>query len=589
MRLLVGRLVLTLLVAWAVVSLAVSAAFLWTPQGTLGLTADYGGSVTSVAPGSPAGKAGVRAGDRIVLSATPFESRPKLVGVTTPIEAGTVVPFRVARGTAERDVTLTAVDNPLGTPQRITLTIDLLSTVVFIVVGTLLILLRPSLVTWGFGTYCLLINPVIPAFSRFPSATAHMWYVGIYDVIQNIGTVGLIVFALNFPRPFHRWSRAALAAALVPLFFLLAAWTLWIDLAVNIFAIPVAKSNFALQLAFGVVDLLAIFLLTNTYLTGPKEDRPRLRWVLVGFYVGLVCTYAGTLLYYTASSSAPAWLDNLLIAMQVTLPIAVAYAVVRHRVIEIDFFFSRALVYAILTSVLVGVFAISDWLFGQVLEDFRLSLVLDALISIAAALSFDRAHTFLERSVDRIVFRGRQLAMDRMSLARRTFKFMTSPETIDETLVREPHEALGVATIALFRKEGNSYRRVTSVGWQAGNCAALDRDDRLVTAHLATEGVLHLSEIPWIREDAPSGLAAPVISIPLRAANVLTGMLICSLKPHGEQLDPEELHLLIDFSKEGAIAYDQLEADELRRHAKELETQVMMLDARLQEARRNAM
>jgi hypothetical protein len=583
-----GRAALALLVLWAVVSLCVSAMFLWTPQGTLGMTANYGGVVTTVAPGSPAAGAGVRAGDVIVLAGTPFESRPKLVGVTTPIAPGTVVPFRVAHGGIQRDVTLTAVYNPLGTPERFTMVIDLLSTVVFILVGTLLILLRPSLVTWGFGLYCLLINPVIPAFSRFPSATAHMVYVGIYDVIQNIGTVGLIVFALNFPRQFHRWSRTQLAAALVPLFVLLSAWTLWIDVAINILAIPVAKTNFALQLAFGVIDLLAIFLITSTYLNGPREDRPRLRWVLVGFYVGLVCTYAGTLLYYTASSSTPAWLDNLLIAMQVTLPIAVAYAVVRHRVIEIDFFFSRALVYAILTTVLVGVFAVSDWLFGQVLTNFRLSLLLDALISIAAALSFDRAHSFLESIVDRIVFRGRQLAIDRMTLACKTFKFMTSPATIDETMVREPHEALGVSTVALFRKDGESYGRVTSSGWQPAECATLDRDDRLVTTHLATEGVLHLTEIPWSREDVPTGLAAPVLSIPLRAANVLTGFLLCSVKPHGEQLDPEELHLLVDFTKEGAIAYDQLEADALRRHAKELETQVMMLDARLQEARRNA-
>ena len=321
--------------AWAVVSLAVSASFLWTPQGTLGLTADYGGLITSVEPGSPAANAGVSAGDRIVLRATPFESRPKLAGVVTPIAVGTAVPFRLYHDGTERDLTLVAVENELSTPARVTMVLDLSSTVVFIVVGTLLILMRPSVVTWGFGLYCLLINPVIPAFSRFPSASAHMLYVGIYDIIQNIGTVGLIVFALNFPRPVGvRW-RKTLDAALVGLFLLLAAWTLWVDVAMNVFAIPVARTNFLLQLAFGIVDLLAIFLLTSTYLNGPKEDRPRLRWVLVGFYVGLVCTYAGTLLYYTASSSTPAWLDNLLIAMQVTLPITVAYAVIRHRVIEI--------------------------------------------------------------------------------------------------------------------------------------------------------------------------------------------------------------------------------------------------------------
>jgi len=51
-----------------------------------------------------------------------------------------------------------------------------------------------------------------------------------------------------------------------------------------------------------------------------------------------------------------------------------------------------------------------------------------------------------------------------MTLACKTFKFMTSPATIDETMVREPHEALGVSTVALFRKDGESYGRVTSSG-----------------------------------------------------------------------------------------------------------------------------
>ena len=85
----------------------------------------------------------------------------------------------------------------------------------------------------------------------------------------------------------------------------------------------------------------------------------------------------------------------------------------------------------------------------------------------------------------------------------------------------------------------------------------------------------------------PQGLDAPVMSVPLRAASALTGFLLCSLKPHGEQLDPEELHLLADFTRTGAVAYDHLEVEELRARTKELETQVMMLDARLAEARQN--
>ena len=587
MKTTLGRVILGLLVAWAVGSLAVSASFLWTPQGTLGLNADYGGAITSVDPGSPAARAGIVPGDRIDLPNTPFESRPKLVGIVTPIPVGTAVPFQIRRAAGTREVRLVAVKLEAGVPQRISMILSLVSTGIFIVVGTFLIWLRPSAVTWGFGLFCLLINPVVPAFSRFPSATAHLVYVSVYDIIQNLGIVGLIVFALNFPRPYRGRLRAGIHACLAPLFVLLAAWTLWIDLAVNVFAIPVARTNFVLQLAFGGVDLLAIFLLTSTYLTGPREDRPRLRWVLVGFYVGLVCNYLGTVLSYTASASTPVWLDNALIATEVTLPLAVAYAVVKHRVIEIDFFFSRALVYAILTTVLVGLFAVSDWLFGRVLENFRLSIVTDALISIAAAFSFDRAQDFLGSLVDSVVFRQRQLALDRIGRTAKTFSVMSSPATIDATLAREPHEALNVSTVALFRKDGNGYRRVTSAGWGDAHCALLDRDDRLVVTHLSGDGILHLPEIGWQRDDLPSGLTSPVVSIPLRSATTLTGFLLCSPKPHGEQLDPEELRLLTEFTKSGAIAYDLLDTEQLRKQNFDLEAQVAMLEARLQEARRS--
>lgn len=580
------RVLLAVLVAWAVVSFCVSASFLWTPQGTIGLTSNYSGTVTSVEPDSAAARAGIVIGDTIILDRTPFESRPKAVGFTTPIEPGTHVQLAIRHDGNVRDVVLIAATKTASQLNRMSYLLTLASTAVFVIVGAGLILLRPSLVTWGFGLFCLFTNPVVPALSRFPSASAHLVYVLIYDVVQNIGIVGLLVFALNFPFPQPRPWRSILTRLLLPIFVLLAGTTAWIDLSVCVFAIPVQELNVALQVAFGVVDALCIYILTETYITGPLDMRPRMRWILAGFYVGLGCNYIGNLLIYTANVSLPGWLDSTLVASAVTLPLTVGYGVIRHRVIDVDFFLSRAFVYALFTTMLVVLFAASDWVFAHILADFRFSLVVDALISIGAALVFDRSHKYVEAMIDRVMFRDRRQARDRLRRAASSLRFVQNTATVDQTLVDETHAALAIQTIAVFRDDGTRFRRVASIGWRPEDAEYLDKDDRLIREHQAEDGVLHLADIPWSRADAPQALLRPIVSVPLRTGNALDGVVLCSLKPHGEQLDPEAVDWLADFAQAAAAAYAELETASLREDANQLRMRVAILDARLEEARR---
>jgi hypothetical protein len=583
-----GRMLLALLVVWSAGSLFVSLSFLWTPRGTIGIHANYGGGIASVDPGSPADNAHIVAGDRIVLSVTPFDARPKLVGTTTPFAPGTVLRFAVRHGTFVRVLKLRAIVQHESAADRVSMLFSSLSAAVSIVVGAGLIFLRPSLVTWGFGLFCLLCNPIVPALSQFPSARAHLVYVTIYDVVQNVGVIGLFVFALNFPRPLRLHWRAEFVHGLRLIFALLALWTLWIDYAVCVFAIPVRQDNVGLQLVFGAVDAITILLVSETYVKGPPENRPRLRWVLVGFYVGLICNYIGNTLLYTANVSLPDWVDTLLVASQVTLPLAVSYAIVRHRVIEIDLFFSRALVFAAFTTLLALIFGITDWIFGLVLEDFRLSIVFNAGISVGIAFLFDRLRKMLENVASRIVFHVRQIAYDRLKRTSSTFRFIEDLSALDQAVVREPHDALGITSVMLFRRDGDAYHLAANAGLAEQPPVTLSRDDRLILEHMAREGALLLAEIPWHRDDLPTDLERPVLSIPLRSAADVAGLLLCSRKRNGEDIDPEELNHIKQFTSSAAVAYDRLRAEEIRREAEELRMQVTTLSARLEEARRES-
>ena len=583
-----GRILLAALVAYALTALAVSAAFLWTPVGTFGFVADYGARITGVFPDSPAALAGIAPGDRVDLPATPYGSRPFLVGVTAPVPPGTHVSFRLLQRGAARDVTLVAAPKAPTPESRVALVFALVGSAMFIAVGTWLIVLRQNLTTWGFGLYCLLANPVTPALARFPSATAHLVYVAVYDVVQNVGVIGLLVFALTFPHTLRRRWRVAVARALPVLFVVLAAWTLWIDVAICVLGTPVNGPNRLLQLAFGACDVAAIAIITETYLAGPLQDRARLRWVLIGFYVGLVCNFVGNVMLYTANVTLPLWLDTVLVAFVVTLPLTVAYAIIRHRVIDTDFFISRAIVYTILTSLLVTVFALIDWLFSRLLADFRLSLVVDALATIGAAISFGAVHKRLERGVDEVLFRGRRLARQRLERLARALRQATAPAAIDAALVEESREALELVSVALFRRNGDAFRRVAASGWPADTLARLDDNDRLVLEHRAAGEPVNLADLPWHQAGLPPGVASPTVSVALRSRGGIDGVLLCSGTSHGEQLDPEELQWLEVAADAAATTYDELEAERLRLRAEAAEGRADILEARLDEARRAA-
>jgi hypothetical protein len=308
--------------------------------------------------------------------------------------------------------------------------------------------------------------------------------------------------------------------------------------------------------------------------------------VLIGFYAGLLCNYIGNLLIYTANVTLPGWIDTLLVATEVFLPLAVAYAIVRHRVIEIDIFFSRALVYALFTSLLAVLFGVIDWVGGRFVEDFRLSIAIEACISVALAIAFDRIRGLLERLAERIVFRARRIATDRLERTSRTFRFVEKLTSLDDEVVNEAHDALDIVSVALFRRDGDSYVRAAARGWTNGACESLSSDDRLVLEHEACEGALHLSEIPWRRDDVPHGASEPVISIPLRSAQRVRGLLLCSRARNGEDLDGEAVGLLTAFAAAAAVAYERLDAADMRQAVAELREQIAVLGARLDEARR---
>ena len=97
----------------------------------------------------------------------------------------------------------------------------------------------------------------------------------------RLGVTGLVVFALEFPRPFAIPWRERVRKSLPAVFLILALMTAYPDIANIIYAVPAGIENRLLQLAFGATYALAIFVIFDSYKRIAHEERERLRWVSI--------------------------------------------------------------------------------------------------------------------------------------------------------------------------------------------------------------------------------------------------------------------------------------------------------------------
>jgi signal transduction histidine kinase len=129
-------------------------------------------------------------------------------------------------------------------------------------------------------------------------------------------------------------------------------------------------------------------------------ERQQLRWVAAGAAAAVV----GLLVSLPAGLGiAPHWISNLVYPALLCPPVAVAVAVLRYRLYDLDYLVSRAVVYGLLTAggigVYIGVVKLSEWLLREGVGLGR-SLLATAVIAVGFAPVRDR----LQRLVDRRLY-----------------------------------------------------------------------------------------------------------------------------------------------------------------------------------------
>jgi hypothetical protein len=211
---------------------------------------------------------------------------------------------------------------------------------------------------------------------------------------------------------------------------------------------------------------------------------------------------------------------------------------------------------------------IDEWIH---MPDWAWVLVASGLVYLLA-----RAHEFVTELTDRLFDRRFILAERRLEAVRETIEHTDSLAEIERLLVEEPMASLKLASAALFREVDGVFKRLASVGWDAGGAETLSGEDPLLAARFQRKPhALHAANAGQASQARlPDDLARPVLAVPVGNARRRYALLLYGGHEDGTDLDSAKRDLLGSLAHDAQIAYAQIEGETLRKRVDALEGQL---------------
>lgn len=210
---------------------------------------------------------------------------------------------------------------------------------------------------------------------------------------------------------------------------------------------------------YGTVVLGLVSLLWNVFSVTRVEDRRKLKVMLWGTVVGITPAILIGVPYDLLRIGIPFWLDFTRVLFLCALPLSFAYAVVKHRVMDIPVLLRRSARYLLVErgfAILIGIFSIALTLwFGQAFAR-RFSAGTKAAIPIGATLGVllisgaTQVHRQVRTRLDKAFFRTAYDAQQILETLAATTLTVTDRPALAALLHREIHEALHPMPVFIY-------------------------------------------------------------------------------------------------------------------------------------------
>lgn len=541
-------------------------------EGTFGITTPARSVVViGVDRGSPADRAGIRVGDRLIDRGD-LELAPRM---RSPY-SGERERLTFARAHTLYTVTLTALPNPnFGLLQRIGGVLAYIPPTVFLIVGFLLVFLRPSIMSWSLYVFAVGYFGTSPVYQYWAHVLPAQAYVALTFVLSTVfgpwSVQPLLPFVLRFPNGDVLGWRCRID----PYVWLF----LGLSYAVYVFEWVAYYPGESLPAWDPIVStviplatfVFAGFILAKNVATATPSDRQR--WGFLA--IGTLASFFAYAIYYVPG--VPFVVGQVVGFAVVLMPLSIAYAVFRLRVLDVNFVLNRALVYGLLSLGVIAFVSILDWFFSRVVAIGRLAIGFELLATIAVGFLLDRINRVVENFVESVFFRRRRLAERHLRRTALALPYATDEAAIIDGLVQVPVDALDLAASALYRRSGGGarYEGVATARQTQVAPAGFDANDLLVRMLLADEKIVWLDDVRSHLD--PANAAIYTLAVPVTVRHELVSFTLYGAHTNGAQLDPEEVALLEELAREASRAYDHVEAERARERYARFATAEMQL------------
>lgn len=511
-------------------------------------------NIVDVVPGSPAARAGLRSGDVLsCLSVRDFNLlfQQTLDGVPTGYVRGTRLPLCVKRAGIVREVQLV----PNAGPHAPSLyhgdgfaALRFAAYAVFLLCAIALVLGRPGAMTWIFFAYCIFSAPNSAMGSNL-TVLPPLLYAALLVSAYTCSTLApglLLLFAILVPndRPPPGWRRAAARAAWAGtvaygvLGLVNYGQTTW-TFSNQVFVIVTAGFTAATMLVV-LARLVAM----------EREERARFGWA------AFAIMWVSAIDFVRGSTVVPVSISSVVAMLTIVTPIALMYAILKRHVMDVRFVISRTVVYAAITTLVIGAIGLVDWATSAYLHEARIAMALDAVVTIGIAFALNRVHRWLEYAVDFVLFRKKYEAETYLKRLSRTLHNANQEETVDRCLVDDPYKRFELSTATLYRVRGAGFAACASASANGQPSGKFAEDNDLVRFLTTERARVNLRDLD---RDAEAAVAIPIFQ-----GSALTGFALYGTHRDGTSLDPDEVETLEHLCEAAAQAYTLIENSRYR-------------------------
>lgn len=367
-------------------------------------------------------------------------------------------------------------------------------------------------------------------------------------------------FSLIFPRP-HSWlERYPWLVWAIHLINPIVSITIAITSGDGLFGIFATAPETARYVTGGALVIWALVNLVHSFRTARTPiERAQMRWLAWGTAVGIFPWLVGFILPLIIGGlrlgivqTAILWL--LLAAM----PVSVAFAVLRYRLMDIDAVINRSLVYAALSAVVVGIYLFLATALGWLLvalsgQADNTTVVF--LSTLGAALMIAPARTRIQQGIDRLFYRQQVNLPALLAEWSKTLATTLDRRELAHLLEETAPSQLGVERAALWRWEGESACFVAMDGTVAAQGQpAQAMQQTLLAARQPV--VVNPPDRPPDATLTPLRAHHLEVAVPLVVGTELAGVYAVGAKQSGAWYNRRDLEFLETLGAQAALALE---------------------------------